>query len=49
MTRSTQHELTFSEQIDVEIGCWVVTEQKTHLSGHVPRDFDDLLDKVSLN
>jgi hypothetical protein len=32
-----------------EIGCWVVTEQKTHLSGHVPRDFGDLLDKVSLN
>ncbi len=32
-----------------DLGCWVVTEQKTHLSGHVPRDFGDLLDKVSLN
>ena len=31
------------------IGCWVVTEHETHLSGPFLRDFGALLDKVSLS
>jgi putative transposase len=32
----------------LDLGCWVVTEQKRHLSGHVPRDFGYLPGNVSL-